>query len=184
MMKSSTNQIEESVSRLVTPKSGIEQQLGPRQLINWMSRMGSTPTIMQTAAMIESLPSVTRATIIPQEASIPPELGITTVACKLTYSVEPARSMAEIVKENLMKDQGMQLKFYPPVIKDGIKLVQLNLDEMEQQCQQWKNALIEYVIGERPAFKEMLKFVWSMELSKYAKGISSGMDRRRMSTEH
>ncbi|XP_019239612.1 PREDICTED: uncharacterized protein LOC109219599 [Nicotiana attenuata] len=54
-------------------------------------------------------------------------------------------------------EQGMQLKFYPLVIKDGVKLVKLNLNEVEQQCQQWKNALIGSVIGGNPTFKEMLK---------------------------
>ncbi|OIT35019.1 hypothetical protein A4A49_03017 [Nicotiana attenuata] len=95
---------------------------------------------MQTTAINDSQPPVRGITTIPPETSIPPKLGTTTAACKLTYLVGlPAKSMAEVVKGNRMKDQGMQLKLYPLVIKDGVKLVELNQNEVERQCQKWNS---------------------------------------------
>ncbi|XP_019234070.1 PREDICTED: uncharacterized protein LOC109214587 [Nicotiana attenuata] len=41
--------------------------------------------------------------------------------------------MTDVVKGNRIIQQGMQLKFYPPEVRDGIKIVKLNQQEMEQQ---------------------------------------------------
>ncbi|XP_019227734.1 PREDICTED: uncharacterized protein LOC109209025 [Nicotiana attenuata] len=56
----------------------------------------------------------------------------------------------------------MQLKFYPLVVKDGVKVAKLNPKEIEEQCKKWKTTLIGYVLGGNPSFKEMLKFVYGV----------------------
>ncbi|XP_070044692.1 uncharacterized protein [Nicotiana tomentosiformis] len=149
----SPNNNEESINRMVTPETGIAQQLAPVQLLHWMSGMGSAPTIMQAPP--------------PKEAEIPKltENTIATTVRKLTYSTgsgEAKRTMADMVKGNRTMQQGLQLNFYPPEVSDGVKIVKLNQKEIELQCQKWESALIGYVMGENPTFKEMLKFAYGV----------------------
>lgn len=58
--------------------------------------------------------------------------------------------MAEVVKNNLTQTQGTKLNFYPPMIKYGIKVVQLNQQEIDKQKKKWQGAVIGYVIGGTP----------------------------------
>ncbi|XP_019253837.1 PREDICTED: uncharacterized protein LOC109232524 [Nicotiana attenuata] len=139
------------MTRLVTPESGIPQKLAPMQLLHWLPGMGSAPTIMQAP------PEKEEGNVQPMEA------GMTTAARKLTYSAgSQKQTMAEAVKGNRVQNQGMQLKFYPPMAKDGVKIAKLNPKEIELQTQKWKTALIGYVLGGNPSFKEMLKFVYGV----------------------
>ncbi|XP_019246521.1 PREDICTED: uncharacterized protein LOC109226182 [Nicotiana attenuata] len=70
--------------------------------------------------------------------------------------------MAEVVKGNRQQQVGQKLDYFPPVMKDGVKVVKLDPKEIEEQNQKWSLALIGYVIGGNPAFKEMLKFVYGV----------------------
>lgn len=54
----------------------------------------------------------------------------------------------------------MTLNYYPPVLKDGRKVVEINHVEVESEYAKWENALIGYVLGGTPSFEEMLKFVY------------------------
>ncbi|XP_019246513.1 PREDICTED: uncharacterized protein LOC109226173 [Nicotiana attenuata] len=47
-------------------------------------------------------------------------------------------------------------------MRDGRKIVKLVQAEVEEECQKWKSALIGYVIGGNPTFKEMLKYVYGV----------------------
>ncbi|XP_070056714.1 uncharacterized protein [Nicotiana tomentosiformis] len=70
--------------------------------------------------------------------------------------------MTEAVKGNRQQQLGMKLEYFPPVLKDSVKVVKLNPQEIEEQNQKWSLALIGYVIGGNPTFKEMLKFVYGV----------------------
>ncbi|XP_019248632.1 PREDICTED: uncharacterized protein LOC109227894 [Nicotiana attenuata] len=144
---------EDNSNRMVTPESGVIQHLAPVQLVQWMPGMGSAPTIMQAPPPKEI------------ETIKVTENNLNTAARKLTYSTrsgEEKRTMADVVKGNRTVQQGMQLKFYPPEVRDGIKIVKLNQQEMEQQCKKWETTLIGYVMGGNPTFKEMLKFAYGV----------------------
>ncbi|OIT40527.1 hypothetical protein A4A49_04466 [Nicotiana attenuata] len=114
--------------------------------------MGSAPTVMQAPPEVE------------KEELKPLETATTTAARKLTYSAgsQAKRTMVEVVKGNRVQTKGMQLNFYPPIVKNGVKMAKLNPKEIEQQSQRWKTALIGYVLGGNPSFKEMLKFVYGV----------------------
>lgn len=86
-------------------------------------------------------------------------------ARKLNFVMEPQQAkptMAEMVKNNMTQNQGMKLNFYPPVLKDGVKVVQLNHRDIDEQKQKWQSALIGYVTGGAPKFKGMLQFVYGV----------------------
>lgn len=92
----------------------------------------------------------------------------TTAARKLTFSGGPHNSpnpqadqqtAVEVVQGNRQIQNGKDLNFYPPIVKNGQKIVQINPSEVEAERNKWENALIGYVIGDSPAFKDMLKFV-------------------------
>ncbi|XP_016451197.1 uncharacterized protein LOC107775908 [Nicotiana tabacum] len=69
-------------------------------------------------------------------------------------------TMAEVVKGNREQNMGLKLNYYPPVMKDVIKIVKLNPQEIAEQNQKWSRALIGNVIVGNPTFKEMLKFIY------------------------
>lgn len=61
-----------------------------------------------------------------------------------------------------LKKTANKLNFIPPELKDGIKVSKLNPKEVFTQTEKWKKALIGYVIGGAPPFKEMLRFVYGV----------------------
>ncbi|OIT38127.1 hypothetical protein A4A49_55807 [Nicotiana attenuata] len=180
----------ESTNRLVTPESGTVQQLAPIQLVQWMTGMGSAPTIMQGSKSMDT------------ETITEKENQMATAARKLTYSTgsgEQKRTMAEVVKGNRTMQQGLQLKFYPPEIRDGIKVVKLNQEEIEmqywfgryagieavylapgcsdhtpivlnsevQRMQRRKPYRLLNVVLQQEDFKEAVKSIWSQEVEGY-----------------
>lgn len=56
----------------------------------------------------------------------------------------------------------MQLEVFSLMVRDGLKIVKLNLMELKQQCHKWESPLIGYVLGGNPTFKEMLKFIYEV----------------------
>ncbi|XP_070049158.1 uncharacterized protein [Nicotiana tomentosiformis] len=141
-------------SRQITPESGVPQTLALIQLGHCLPGMGSAPTVLQTGPQ-------------PDIAETPPEpdAWATNVARKLTFSATSSgvkRTMAEVVKGNREQHTGLKLDYFPPVMKDGVKVVKLNSQEIADQNQKWSLALIGYVIGGNPTFKEMLKFVYGV----------------------
>lgn len=137
------------MARIVTPESGIPQKLSPIPLLQWFPGMGSAPTVMQPVSEKEESKRPLKE----------PDMT-TTTARKLNFSVESQKqTFAEVVQGNRIPNQGMQLKYYPPIVKDGVKIAQLNPKEIDIQNQKRKTAAIGYVIGGNPSFKEMLKYV-------------------------
>ncbi|OIT02999.1 hypothetical protein A4A49_04669 [Nicotiana attenuata] len=174
--------------RFVIPETGIPKALDSIQLFHWMKGMGSAPTILhgqerkeleepvavQTQAapitniaadpVMDTQPQVAVKTKTNTDLA-PSELEMAKAARKLTFSagVEPMKpTLAAVVQGNRSIQQGLKLNYYPPVVKDGKKIVKLNLVEVEEQNRRWRTSLIGYVIGGSPQFKEMLKFVYGV----------------------
>ncbi|OIT01975.1 hypothetical protein A4A49_03920 [Nicotiana attenuata] len=95
--------------------------IGQMQLVHWMTGMGSAPTIMQASKCIDEEKSV--------------EVDANTAARKLNFSVQRAKTtqseltLADVVKRNRALQHGMKLGYYPPVMKEGVKIVRLNRAE-------------------------------------------------------
>ncbi|XP_019267318.1 PREDICTED: uncharacterized protein LOC109244650 [Nicotiana attenuata] len=58
--------------------------------------------------------------------------------------------------------KGMNLQFIAPIVQNGEKMVKLEADDVEQETEKWKNAIVIYVIGESPSIGAMDRFVNSM----------------------
>nr|XP_016466880.1 PREDICTED: uncharacterized protein LOC107789555 [Nicotiana tabacum] len=71
-------------------------------------------------------------------------------------------NLAEVVKGNISQRQGMQLEYYPPIIKEGVKVVRLNQIEVKDKTQKWQASLIGYVLGGNSSFKDMFNFVYGV----------------------
>ncbi|XP_019228865.1 PREDICTED: uncharacterized protein LOC109209956 [Nicotiana attenuata] len=136
----------DKLMRQITPASGVKQNLAPIQLASWLPGSSSQMEKRENQQAKNG-----------EEGHVQP-------ARKLTFATETHAmpTMAEVVKNNRTQTQGMKLNFYPPVIKDGIKVMQLNHQEIDKQKQKWQCALIGYVIGGTPKFKEMLQFVYGV----------------------
>lgn len=65
-----------------------------------------------------------------------------------------------MVKTNQILEQGLKLKFFPPILKNDLKVVKPNVKELDMESAKWQKALIGYVIEGAPTFKEMLKFFY------------------------
>nr|XP_016515889.1 PREDICTED: uncharacterized protein LOC107832538 [Nicotiana tabacum] len=130
--------------------------------------MGSAPTIIQGQDKKDPTELVKIQAPIAQMKETHADLAIkeadaATAARKLTFSSTTTKpTLAEIVQGNRSVQQGMKLNYYPPIIKDGKKIVRLNQVEVEEQSRRWSTSLIGYVIGGSPQFKEMLKFVYGV----------------------
>lgn len=70
--------------------------------------------------------------------------------------------MAKVVKGNREQQIRLKLDYFPLVMKDGMKVVKLNSQKIAEQNRKWSLALIGYVIGGNPTFKEMLKFAYGI----------------------
>ncbi|KAK4366678.1 hypothetical protein RND71_014558 [Anisodus tanguticus] len=102
---------------------------------------------------------------IPKELETPPKLEAMMVATKLTFSTtssEVKPTIADMVSGNQSQHQGLQLSYFPPVLKEVHNVSRLNLKGINAQTNKWKTTLIGYVIGGNPKFKEMLRFVYGV----------------------
>ncbi|XP_070019439.1 uncharacterized protein [Nicotiana sylvestris] len=166
--------------RVITPQSGVPQAIEPLQLSNWVTTGEGSSCMQQKTTMPEMLQkeessnATARRLNFPEKQAVPSPIKGNSEAdgsikgnseaegpIKGNSEVE-GPTMADVVKNNRAQHLGMKLKFFPPVIKNGVKVVQLNEIEMEKQSRQWRNTLIGYVLGGMPSFKEMQQFVYGV----------------------
>lgn len=69
------------------------------------------------------------------------------------------RTWENLVKGNKMASKGMELKFIPPTIINGKKVVELTREDVVSENEKWKYALIGYMIGGTPTIGEMEQYV-------------------------
>ncbi|OIT28498.1 hypothetical protein A4A49_19232 [Nicotiana attenuata] len=132
-----------------------------------MKGMGSAPTILHGQVRKESTAPVEFQALMVKTPTNPVQNETVTAITtrKLTFSAglgAPQPTLTDVVQGNRSLQSGLKLNYYPPIIKDGIKIVRLNYTEVEEQNRKWRTSLIGYVIGGSPLFKEMLKFVYGV----------------------
>ncbi|KAK6784201.1 hypothetical protein RDI58_017655 [Solanum bulbocastanum] len=71
-------------------------------------------------------------------------------------------SLVDVVRGNKNYQKSLQGSFYPPLIKEGVKIVKLDPKEFEEQGVKWKSALIGYIMEGNPNFNDKLKFVYGV----------------------
>ncbi|KAJ8539483.1 hypothetical protein K7X08_013735 [Anisodus acutangulus] len=71
--------------------------------------------------------------------------------------------LAKLFTGNIMASKGMSLQFIVPVIKNGVKVAQLEKLEIEKETEPWKNVVILYVVGESLTVGAVYRFLnqWS-----------------------
>ncbi|KAK4357209.1 hypothetical protein RND71_022819 [Anisodus tanguticus] len=129
--------------------------------------------------MVEHKEPEKEPNVLPTMQSTEPELqeGVaSTTARKLTFSAastgvkDPEQeqqfskplSLKEILLGNCSFQQGKKLDYFPPIVKDGVKIVRLNPTEVREQREKWEGAFIGYVVGGNPLFKDMLRYVYGV----------------------
>uniref|UniRef100_A0A803Q184 Reverse transcriptase domain-containing protein n=1 Tax=Cannabis sativa TaxID=3483 RepID=A0A803Q184_CANSA len=79
-------------------------------------------------------------------------------------------------KEKLNRDS--KLRYAEPIIKDGIRIAQVDVDEVQEQAAQWNSAVICMVLGANPpiaVFEGFIKRIWShlgiMQVARMTMGL-------------
>lgn len=87
--------------------------------------------------------------IVPTEwpPKIGPVNGSTQKRLQLEQKDPGERTWANLIEGNKLAAKGMKLKFIPPIIVNGEKVVELNQTVVTSENEKWKFALIGYIIG-------------------------------------
>ncbi|OIT19590.1 hypothetical protein A4A49_43485 [Nicotiana attenuata] len=144
-----SEKLDEEDQRIVTLEIGIQQNLEPAQLFYWMKGMGSAPTIMHGHEQKKSVekiqaPTVASIAITPTDLA-ENETEMAMAARKLTFSTgleNTKPTLAAVIQGNRSIQQGLKFNYYPPTVKDGRKIVRLNMIEVEEQTRKWQTSLI------------------------------------------
>lgn len=73
----------------------------------------------------------------------------------LVPKIDPKKSWAANARVNRDPAKGMELKFFPPGA-DG--MAEISEYDIKEGKAVWKNAVVGYILGERPNFKEVVGF--------------------------
>lgn len=79
----------------------------------------------------------------------------------LVQASNEGKSWANLFTGNTLASKGMKLQFIAPIIKDGVKTVQLDKVEVERETEKWKSAMILYVVGDSPTIGAVERFIVS-----------------------
>ncbi|KAM6562940.1 hypothetical protein CsatB_022938 [Cannabis sativa] len=80
-----------------------------------------------------------------------------------THFQESARSHWKSFKEEKLIYRDPKLKFTEPIIKNGIKIAQLDLEEVKEEAASWNSTMICMVLGANPpmaVFEGFIKRIW------------------------
>ncbi|KAJ8555469.1 hypothetical protein K7X08_012965 [Anisodus acutangulus] len=58
-----------------------------------------------------------------------------------------------------MKAKGKTLQYVEPIIVDGEKVAQIQLKEVEEDTQKWKQSIVLYMMGYEPTIRAIDKFI-------------------------
>lgn len=141
--------------RIVTPKMGVPQPLSIVQVAKWVLGTGSSSKVSMKDPTQN--PQITHTTKTPPKNIKDGEISMQ-VMRKLTYL---ARSKPAEAQQRKLSMIGKKHQYFPPIIKNRVTIVKLNLDKVEKQQRKWDCALIGYVVGKNPLFKQILYFVYT-----------------------
>ncbi|KAH0724790.1 hypothetical protein KY284_000655 [Solanum tuberosum] len=68
---------------------------------------------------------------------------------------EPEKKWVNLFNSNRLSAKGMNLSYITPIMKNGEKVIELKKEEIDKATEEWKQALILYVVGESPIIVAM-----------------------------
>ena len=89
------------------------------------------------------------------DQNFPPLTG---VEPRATAGEGTIRNWANVVAPNRERASGAELEFVPPVEENGMKVVRVMNEDVQDEINRWKKALVVYVLGAKPPFMVMKKF--------------------------
>lgn len=78
---------------------------------------------------------------------------------KLDMTPEPAKKWANFFDTNRLSAKGMSLNYVAPIMKNGEKVIELNKEEVDKATEEWKQALILYVVGTSPTIAAVERYI-------------------------
>lgn len=79
---------------------------------------------------------------------------------KLDLPTEGAKpKWAILFNGNQLSARGVNLSYVAPTTKNGEKVVELNKDEVEKATEEWKQAIIFYVVGDSPTIATIERYI-------------------------
>lgn len=78
---------------------------------------------------------------------------------KLDMNTEPTKKWANFFDTNRLSAKGMNLSYVTPVMKNGEKVIKLKKEEIDKATEEWKQALILYVVGNSPTIAATERYI-------------------------
>lgn len=123
---------------IVTPKSnGIEAS---EKSLRYMSSSRTIPT-----PTTETIPAQATGSVAQRKLDLP------------TEGEKP--KWENLFNGNRLSARGMSISYVAPTMKNGGKMVELNKDEVEKAIEEWKHALILYVVGDSPTIAAVERYI-------------------------
>ncbi|KAG5626988.1 hypothetical protein H5410_012206 [Solanum commersonii] len=73
--------------------------------------------------------------------------------------VESGKKWVNFFNSSRLSAKGMSLSYITPAMKNGEKVIELQKDEIDKATEEWKQALILYVVGESPTIAAMERYI-------------------------
>ncbi|XP_049399751.1 uncharacterized protein LOC125863797 [Solanum stenotomum] len=74
-------------------------------------------------------------------------------------NAEPTKKWANLFNSNRMSAKRMSLSYVNPVMKNGEKVIELKKEEIDKAIEEWKHALILYVVGDSPTIAAVERYI-------------------------
>ncbi|KAG5580708.1 hypothetical protein H5410_051335 [Solanum commersonii] len=74
-------------------------------------------------------------------------------------NAELAKKWANLFNSNRMSEKRMSLSYVNPVMKNGEKVIELKKKEIDKATEEWKQALILYVVGDSPTVAAVERYI-------------------------
>ncbi|KAF3670379.1 putative protein DOWNSTREAM OF FLC-like [Capsicum annuum] len=78
---------------------------------------------------------------------------------KLDFPTEPSPKWLNLFASNHMAAKGMNLNYVVPIVKNGEKIIELSKKEVNRATEEWKQALVIYVVGESPTIAAIERYL-------------------------
>ncbi|XP_060169363.1 uncharacterized protein LOC132600313 [Lycium barbarum] len=137
-----------------------------------MARLGftatptSAPVMKQVTGRIVTPPTIPppQNTGASRRLELETPLGVEREEQMIPPALAEEKNWAKLFAGNTMASKGLNLQFIALIIRDGVKIAQLEKQEVEKEAEQWTNALILYVVGDSPTIGAVFRFVnqWNL----------------------
>ncbi|KAM3249157.1 hypothetical protein P3L10_010926 [Capsicum annuum] len=100
-----------------------------------------------------------------------PKITPTIVVADTVYQIaekSPTKKTAEegnhwtkLFQGNKLASKGLELRYIPPDIEEGVKVIKLDASDIADKTEKWKEAAVIYMMGKEPTITALERFIAS-----------------------